>query len=52
MQTDGRKAFSVALGANYLTKYRASVSWTWFTGGFANTQDDRDFVSFTVSMDF
>jgi hypothetical protein len=49
---DGRKAFSLALGANYLTKYRASVAYTWFSGGFANTQTDRDFFSFTVSMDF
>ncbi len=50
--SDGRKAFSVALAANYLTRYRASVAWTWFTGGATNTQADRDFVSFTVSMDF
>ncbi|NND57677.1 MAG: DUF1302 domain-containing protein [Xanthomonadales bacterium] len=49
---DGRKAFSVALGANYLTKYRGSIAYTWFSGGVANTQSDRDFFSFTVSMDF
>jgi len=49
---DGRKAVSLALGANYLTRYRASVAWTWFTGGATNTQADRDFVSFTVAMDF
>jgi len=49
---DGRKAFSVALGANYLTKYRASIAYTMFSGGSANTQTDRDFYSFTVSMDF
>ena len=49
---DGRKAFSLALGANYLTKYRGSISYTWFSGGFANTTSDRDFFSFTVSMDF
>lgn len=49
---DGRKAFSVALGANYLTKYRASIAYTWYMGGYANTQVDRDFFSFTVSMDF
>jgi hypothetical protein len=49
---DGRKALSLALGANYLTKYRASIAYTWFSGGFANTQTDRDFFSFTVSMDF
>jgi len=49
---DGRKAFSVALGANYLTKYRASIAYTVFDGGFANTQTDRDFFSFSVAMDF
>ena len=49
---DGRKAFSVALGANYLTKYRGSIAYTVFSGGSANTQVDRDFISFTVSMDF
>jgi hypothetical protein len=49
---DGRKALSLALGANYLTKYRASVAYTWYMGGYANTQVDRDFFSFTVSMDF
>jgi hypothetical protein len=49
---DGRRAFSMALGANYLTKYRGSIAYTWFMGGDANTQADRDFFSFTVSMDF
>jgi hypothetical protein len=49
---DGRKAFSVALGANYLTKYRGSIAYTWFSGGIANPATDRDFFSFTVSMDF
>ncbi len=49
---DGRKALGVALGANYLTKYRAAIAYTWFMGGYANTQVDRDFFSFTVSLDF
>jgi hypothetical protein len=49
---DGRKAFSLALGANYLTKYRGSISYTWFSGGVANPAADRDFFSFTVSADF
>jgi hypothetical protein len=42
----------VALGANYLTKYRASIAYTVFSGGFANTQTDRDFYALSVSMDF
>jgi hypothetical protein len=49
---DGRKAFSVALNANYLTKYRGGISYTWFTGGAANPATDRDFFSITFSVDF
>jgi hypothetical protein len=49
---DGRKAFSLALNGNYLTKYRGGVSYTWFSGGVANPTSDRDFFSFTLSMDF
>jgi len=49
---DGRKAFSLALGANYLTKYRGKIAYTVFSGGVANEGHDRDFFSFTVSMDF
>jgi hypothetical protein len=49
---EGRKAFSVALGGNYLTKYRGSFAYTWFMGGDANPSTDRDFFSLTFSMDF
>jgi hypothetical protein len=49
---DGRKAFGVSLGANYLTKYRGKIAYTWFSGGVANPTADRDFFSFTLSMDF
>ena len=49
---DGRKAFSLALGANYLTRYRGSISYTWFSGGIANPAADRDFFSITFSVDF
>ncbi len=49
---DGRKAFGVSLGANYLTKYRGKIAYTWFSGGVANPGTDRDFFSFTLSMDF
>ena len=49
---DGRKAFSLGLGANYLTRYRGNISYTWFSGGYANTMVDRDFFSITVSVDF
>jgi hypothetical protein len=49
---DGRKAFSVGLNANYLTRYRGSISYTFFSGGVANTMTDRDFFSITFSLDF
>jgi hypothetical protein len=50
--SDGRKAFGVSLGANYLTKYRAKIAYTWFMGGVANAAADRDFFSLTFAMDF
>ena len=49
---DGRKAFGVSLGANYLTRYRAKIAYTWFMGGVANPATDRDFFSITFSADF
>ena len=49
---DGRKALSLGLKANYLTKYRGSISYTFFSGGVANTMTDRDFLAITFSLDF
>ena len=49
---DGRRAFSLGLGGNYLTRYRGNIAYTWFSGGEANTQTDRDFFSLTFSVDF
>jgi hypothetical protein len=48
---DGRKAFSIGLNANYLTKYRASISYTFFSGGVANPSTDHDFFAITFSLD-
>ena len=50
--SDGNKAFSVGLNANYLAKYRAGLSYTWFMGGDANAVADRDFFAITVAVDF
>ena len=50
--SDGRKALGISLGANYLTKYRAKIAYTWFMGGVANAAVDRDFFSITFSADF
>ena len=47
-----RKALSLGLNANYLTKYRAGFAYTWFMGGVANPQTDRDFFSLTFGVDF
>jgi hypothetical protein len=49
---DGRKALSLGLNANYLARYRGAIAYTWFSGGEANTQTDRDFFSITFSVDF
>jgi len=48
---EGRKAFSLGLNANYLTRYRAGISYTIFSGGKANSLSDRDFLSLTFSID-
>lgn len=50
--SEGNKAFSMGLNANYLTKYRAGMSYTWFMGGDANAVADRDFFALTFSLDF
>jgi hypothetical protein len=49
--TEDTKAFSLGLNANYLSKYRAGIAYTWFSGD-RNALADRDFFSITVSMDF
>jgi hypothetical protein len=49
--TEDTKAFSLGLNANYLNKYRGSISYTWFSGD-RNALADRDFFSINVSMDF
>lgn len=50
--TEGNKAISVGLDADYLSKYTASLSYTNFFGGDYNTNSDRDFVAFSVGMSF
>jgi hypothetical protein len=46
------KALSVALGAEYLNRYTASLSYTTFSGGDYNTIVDRDFLSLSLSVSF
>ncbi len=46
------KALSIGLGAEYLNRYTANLSYTSFSGGDYNTQKDRDFVSLSFGVSF
>ncbi|WP_067050792.1 DUF1302 domain-containing protein [Moritella sp. JT01] len=48
---EGRTGINVALKADYLKKYNASVSYTQFGGDF-NPLSDRDYVSVAVGISF
>lgn len=49
---EGSKAVSIGLDADYRNAYTASLSYTDFFGGDYNTSTDRDFVSFSVGVNF
>jgi hypothetical protein len=49
---EGSKAVSVGLDANYRNTYNASLSYTNFFGGDYNVLEDRDFLAFSVGMNF
>lgn len=50
---DGRKALTTTLGATYLDRLRAELSYTsFFGGGDFNLLKDRDFVSLSLSYFF
>ncbi len=50
--TEGNKAISLGLDAEYLNTYTASLSYTDFFGGEYNTNVDRDFVALSVGVNF
>ncbi|MFZ3022987.1 DUF1302 domain-containing protein [Pseudomonas sp.] len=50
--TEGAKAVSLALDADYQNTYNASLSYTDFFGGDYNTSVDRDFLALSVGMSF
>lgn len=50
--TEGAKAVSLGLDADYQNTYTAGLSYTDFFGGKYNTATDRDFVSLSVGMNF
>ncbi len=49
---EGQKALTLGINAEYLNRYTGSLSYTTFSGGDYNTIEDRDFLSFSVSMSF
>ncbi len=50
--TEGAKATSLGLDAEYQNTYTANLSYTNFFGGDYNTSIDRDFLAFSVGMSF
>lgn len=50
--TEGAKAVSLGLDADYQNTYTASLSYTDFFGGKYNTSIDRDFVALSFGMNF
>ena len=49
---EGQKALTLGVTAEYLNRYTGSLSYTSFSGGDYNTIEDRDFLSFSVSVSF
>ncbi|KZX64380.1 DUF1302 domain-containing protein [Pseudomonas stutzeri] len=49
---EGSKAVSIGLDAEYQNMYTASLSYTDFFGGDYNTLVDRDFLAFSVGVNF
>ncbi|WP_137974379.1 DUF1302 domain-containing protein [Pseudomonas sp. F(2018)] len=50
--TEGNKAISIGLDADYQNTYTASIAYTDFFGGEYNTSIDRDFLAVSVGMSF
>ena len=49
---EDRKALSLALTADYLNTYTASISYTRFGDGNYNITKDRDFVAASLGISF
>ncbi len=49
---EGQQSFDIAVTANYLSTYKATLSYSQFMGGKYGTLDDRDFASISVGMQF
>ncbi|MGB5258015.1 MAG: DUF1302 domain-containing protein [Woeseiaceae bacterium] len=49
---EGQKALTLGVNAEYLNRYTGSLAYTTFSGGDYNTIIDRDFLSFSVAVNF
>jgi len=49
---EGEQALNISLAADYLSAYKASISYTQFMGGDFSVISDRDFASISVGMQF
>ena len=49
---EGAKAVSIGVDAVYQNTYTASLSYTDFFGGDYNMLTDRDFLAFSVGVNF
>ena len=49
---EGAKALTLGINAEYLNRYTGSLSYTSFSGGDYNVIEDRDFLSFSISVSF
>ncbi len=49
---EGQQSLDLSLNLDYLSTYKASVSYTQYLGGKYTTRSDRDFASLSVGMQF
>ena len=49
---EGQQSLDLSLHLDYLSTYKASVSYTQYMGGDYTTRSDRDFASISVGMQF
>jgi len=49
---EGEQSVDISLDADYLSTYKASISYTQFMGGDYNAMKDKDFASISVGMQF
>ncbi len=49
---EGQKSMDISLGADYLSTYKASISYTRYFGGDYSAVNDRDYASISMGMQF